>query len=83
MTDDFRFMMVAGHWAFLFFTAGKVLVNREALRASSRSAFVTTLEIAVREGEQTSHWLELLARNPPLLPLPPGVAEQADQACNQ
>jgi four helix bundle protein len=34
---------------------------REALRASSRRHFVTTLEIAIREGEETGYWLELLA----------------------
>jgi len=34
---------------------------REALRASSRRHFVTTLEIAIREGEETLYWLELLA----------------------
>jgi four helix bundle protein len=36
---------------------------REALRASSRKHFATTLEIAVREGEETSYWLELLAES--------------------
>ena len=34
---------------------------QEALRASSRRHFVTTLEIAVREGEETRYRLELLA----------------------
>ena len=36
---------------------------REALRASSRRHFVTTLEIAIREGEETAYWLELLAES--------------------
>jgi four helix bundle protein len=36
---------------------------REALRASSRKHFVTTLEIAIREGEETRYWLELLAES--------------------
>ncbi len=35
----------------------------EALRASSRRHFVTTLEIAVREGEETRYWLELLGES--------------------
>ena len=36
---------------------------REALRASSRRHFVTTLEIVIREGEETLYWLELLAES--------------------
>ena len=36
---------------------------REALRVSSRRHFVTTLEIAVREGEETLYWLELLVES--------------------
>ncbi len=36
---------------------------REALRASSRRHFATTLEIAIREGEETRYWLELLAES--------------------
>ena len=36
---------------------------REALRASSRKHFVTTLEIAIREGDETAYWLELLAES--------------------
>jgi len=34
---------------------------REALRASSKRQFVTTLEIALREADETLYWLELLA----------------------
>ena len=33
---------------------------REALRASSRRHFVSTLEIACREADETLYWLELL-----------------------
>ena len=33
---------------------------REALRASSRRHFITTLEIAQREAAETQYWLELL-----------------------
>ena len=41
---------------------------REALRASSRRHFVTTLEIAIREGEETLYWLELLAESATIKP---------------
>ena len=41
---------------------------RETLRASSRRHFVTTLEIAIREGEETLYWLELLAESNTLKP---------------
>ncbi len=33
---------------------------REATRASSKRHFITTLEIAQREAEETYYWLELL-----------------------
>jgi four helix bundle protein len=36
---------------------------REALRASSRKHFVTMLEIALREADETLYWLELLAES--------------------
>jgi len=36
---------------------------REALRASSRKHFATTLEIAIREGEETLYWLEILVES--------------------
>ncbi len=36
---------------------------REALRASSRRHFVTTLEIAQREAEETLYWPELIAES--------------------
>jgi four helix bundle protein len=34
---------------------------REALRASSKRHFVSTVEIALREADETVYWLELLA----------------------
>ncbi|QDU54117.1 four helix bundle protein [Aeoliella mucimassa] len=34
---------------------------REALRASSKRHFISTLEICLREGDETIYWLELLA----------------------
>ena len=34
---------------------------REALRASSRRHFQTTIEIALREADETLYWLELLS----------------------
>jgi four helix bundle protein len=33
---------------------------REALRASSRKHFISTLEICLREGDETVYWIELL-----------------------
>jgi four helix bundle protein len=33
---------------------------REALRASSRKHFITTLEIVAREADETLYWLELI-----------------------
>ena len=36
---------------------------REALRASSKKHFVTTVEIALREADETLYWLELLAES--------------------
>ncbi|MDY0169322.1 MAG: four helix bundle protein [Thermoguttaceae bacterium] len=36
---------------------------REALRASSRRHFTTTLEIAIREADETLYWLELLGES--------------------
>jgi four helix bundle protein len=33
---------------------------REALRASSRRHFLTTVEIALREADETLYWIELL-----------------------
>jgi four helix bundle protein len=36
---------------------------REALRASSRRHFVTTLEIALREADETLYWLELIGES--------------------
>ncbi len=34
---------------------------REATRASSKRHFITTLEVAAREADETLYWLELLA----------------------
>jgi four helix bundle protein len=34
---------------------------REAIRASSKRHFISTLEIAIREAEETIYWLELLS----------------------
>ncbi len=36
---------------------------REALRASSKRHFVSILQIALREAEETLYWLELLAES--------------------
>ena len=36
---------------------------REAGRASSKRHFVTTLEIAQREAQETQYWLELIAES--------------------
>jgi four helix bundle protein len=34
---------------------------REALRASSKRHFISTIEIALREADETTYWLKLLA----------------------
>ena len=36
---------------------------REALRASSRKHFISILEIVLREADETSYWLELIAES--------------------
>jgi four helix bundle protein len=36
---------------------------REALRASSRRHFLSTIKIVVRESDETLYWLELLAES--------------------
>ena len=36
---------------------------REALRASSKRHFISTLEISLREADETLYWLELLAES--------------------
>ncbi len=36
---------------------------REALRASSRRHFISTLEISLREADETLYWLELLSES--------------------
>jgi four helix bundle protein len=42
---------------------------REALRASSSRHFVTILETALREADETDYWLELLAESAVIKPL--------------
>jgi four helix bundle protein len=41
---------------------------REALRASSRKHFITTLEIVVREADETLYWLELIQESHSIKP---------------
>ena len=41
---------------------------REALRASSRKHFISTLEIVLREADETLYWLELIAESEILKP---------------
>ena len=36
---------------------------REALRASSKKQFVSTLQISLREADETLYWLELLSES--------------------
>jgi len=36
---------------------------REALRASSKKHFLSTIQIVIRETDETSYWLELLAES--------------------
>lgn len=41
---------------------------REALRASSRKHFISTLEIVLREADETLYWLELIRESQTLKP---------------
>lgn len=41
---------------------------REALRASSRKHFVSTLEIVLREADETLYWLELILESGTIKP---------------
>ena len=41
---------------------------REALRASSKKHFISTLQIALREADETLYWLELLAESETIKP---------------
>ncbi len=41
---------------------------REALRASSKKHFLSTLKIVVREADETCYWLELLAESNTIKP---------------
>ena len=53
---------------------------REALRASSRRHFISTLEISAREADETLYWLELLAESQ--LVKPARLTDITDE-CNQ
>ena len=53
---------------------------REALRASSRKHFISTLEIVLREADETHFWLELLAESDTVKPSL--LADLFDE-CNQ
>ena len=53
---------------------------REALRASSKRHFISILEIALREADETSYWLELLAESGIIKPARLGpLADEANQ----
>src|SRR5687768_15538407 len=41
---------------------------REAVRASSKRHFVSIIDIAMREAEETAYWLELLAESETVKP---------------
>jgi four helix bundle protein len=41
---------------------------REALRASSRKHFISTLQIVLREADETLYWLELILESETLTP---------------
>lgn len=41
---------------------------REALRASSKKHFVSIIDIALRESDETSYWLELLGESGTIRP---------------
>jgi len=41
---------------------------REALRASSRKHFISTLEIVLREADETLYWLELIRESETVKP---------------
>ena len=41
---------------------------REALRASSKKHFISTIRIVVREADETLYWLELLAESQSVKP---------------
>jgi four helix bundle protein len=53
---------------------------REALRASSKRHFISTLEISLREADETSYWLELLAESGTVKPTRLGALTDE---CNQ
>jgi four helix bundle protein len=53
---------------------------REALRASSKRHFISILETALREADETSYWLELLAESGIVKPALLGpLTEEANQ----
>ena len=53
---------------------------REALRASSKKHFVTIVEIALREADETLYWLELLADSGTVKP---SLLYDLTQECNE
>ncbi len=53
---------------------------REALRASSKRHFISTLEISLREADETLYWLELLAESETVKPTRLGpLADETSQ----
>ena len=53
---------------------------REALRASSQRSFISIIEIAIREAEETTYWLELLKESEMVKPhLLDDLADECDQ----
>ncbi|MFA7235309.1 MAG: four helix bundle protein [Phycisphaeraceae bacterium] len=53
---------------------------REAIRTSSRRHFVTTLEIAQRESDETLYWLDLIAESGLVKA---GRLKKPQQACDE
>jgi len=53
---------------------------REALRASSKRHFISTLEISLREADETLYWLELLGESEIVKP---GRLAALTNECNQ
>jgi len=53
---------------------------REALRASSKRHFATTIDICLREADETLYWLELLAESETVKP---DLLEDLTQECHE
>lgn len=53
---------------------------REACRARSKAEFISKLESALQEADETNYWLELLAHSKKS---PPGLAEELHAECTQ